>query len=266
MNRAAFAEELRLLASRRSAQAVLAVSVALGLAVVLAGMAWRAFAPVPPAGMGVDLRGSGVQVAGWGLVVRNFFVLPLLLVLATASSFAGDLEDRSLRELLLAPVGRAEVLVTRLFALATLALASNLATLLVAVPLGGALLGLGDDLGRLVLGYGASALSDMALLAAATFVALLTRSTSGTVVTLTFGLAVDLVVRTALRSSAGLVAFGITLPFAPERLVPLTFGAALSCWDGWQDGYEMIKFFGLFAWGALFFALARLRFGHTEVT
>lgn len=265
MNTQVLVEELRLLASRKSAQAVVVVSVGVGLAVVLAGVAWRTLAPVPPAGMMVDLRASGVQVAGWALTLRNFFVLPLLLVLTTASSLAGDLEDRSLRELLLAPVTRSAVLGTRLVALATLAAASNLVTLLVALPLGGFVLGMGDNVASLTLGYGASILSDVGLLAAATFVALLTRSTSGTVVTLTFGLAVDLALRNALRSSGMLAVFGITLPFAPERLVPFTFGAALSCWDGWQDGFEIVKFFGLFLWASLFMLLARARFRHTEV-
>ncbi len=265
MNVQVFVEELRLLASRKSAQAVLVVSVLVGLAAVLAGVAWRAFAPVPPAGVVVDLRGSGVQVAGWALTLRNFFVLPLLLVLATASSFAGDLEDRSLRELLLAPVTRSTVLATRMAALGALAAASNLATLLVAIPLGGVVLGMGADVGRVTLGYGASILSDLGLLAAATFVALLTRSTSGTVVTLTFGLAADMAVRSALRSSAMLAVFGVTLPFAPDRLVPFTLGAALSCWDGWEGGFEIAKFFGLFLWGSLFVVLARARFGHSEV-
>ena len=41
---------------------------------------------------------SGPDAAAWALRIRHFFVLPMLLLLATAGAFAGELADHTMRE------------------------------------------------------------------------------------------------------------------------------------------------------------------------
>jgi ABC-2 type transport system permease protein len=259
-------EELRLLASRGSARAALAGSVLAGIAAVVAVAAWRRMAPEVPDGVMALPRGSGVTAAGWALSLRNFFVLPLLLAHATAASLAGDGADRTLREVLLAPVGRARVLLVRLVAIGVLAATCTVLTLLTSLLPAALAFGTGEPVGRLLLGYLASAASDVGLLAAAACLALWVRSTTGSVLALAFALAVDLAVRGALRAAGGLASMGVASGLASaQALVPYTFGAALAGWEGWEGGFEAGPFVGLVAWTTAFTLLAVSRIRHTEM-
>ncbi|HND33873.1 MAG TPA: ABC transporter permease subunit, partial [Myxococcota bacterium] len=85
---------------------------------------------------------DAVQIAGYALRVRNFFVLPMFLVLGMAGSVAGELSDRTLRELLVRPVSRASVLFAKLTASGILSLITLTLTLLPAFALGALLFGL----------------------------------------------------------------------------------------------------------------------------
>jgi hypothetical protein len=259
-----FREELRLLLSRGSARAALVLSVLIGVLAVLAAVVWRRWAPEVPPGVPQVPRSSAVFAAGLALNMRNFFVLPLLLAHATAASFAGDHADRTLRELLLSPVSRTRVLTARWSALATLAAACGALTLAVSLLVGAPLLGLGEPLGRLLLGYCANVGSDLGLLAAASAVALWSRGPASALMLFVLGLGADFLLRQGLRVLGGLVSMGATsLAFAP-KLVPFTFGAALACWEGWDGGFVPSAFVGLFVWTLACVLVARYRFEHTE--
>ena len=258
-------EELRLLASRGSARATIVGSVLAGLAAVAAVAVWRAVTPEAPAGLTLP-RGSGVAAAGWALSLRNFFVLPLLLTHATAASLAGDGADRTLREVMLAPVARVRVLAARLAALAALAAICTVLTLLTSLLPGAVLFGAGEPVGRLLLGYVASFASDLGLLAAAACIALWVRSTTGTVLALAFGLALDLALQGALRAAGGLAAMGVPTALASaQALAPYTFGAGLSVWEEWETGLQGAGFASLAVWATAFVLLAVSRIRHTEV-
>jgi ABC-2 type transport system permease protein len=265
MNKVVLREELRLLASRGSTRAAVIGSVLAGLAAVAAVAVWRAVAPEAPAGVTLP-RGSGVTAAGWALSLRNFFVLPLLLAHATAASLAGDTADRTLREVLLAPVARARVLAARLTALAVLAASCTVLTLLASALPGAVLFGTGEPVGRLLTGYLASFASDLGLLAAAACLALWVRSTTGAVLALAFGLALDLALQGALRAASGLAAMGMPIPLAPaQALAPYTFGASLAVWEDWETGLDGVGFIALAVWATAFMLLAVSRIRHTEV-
>jgi ABC-2 type transport system permease protein len=241
------------------------VSVLAGLAGVIVVFGARKLAPEVPEGVMAVPRGDGVMAAGTALTLRNFFVLPLLLAQVAAAGLAGDGADRTLRDLLLAPVSRTRVLAVRLGALTLLSAACTLLTLLASLLPGLALLGAGGNVGRLALGYAASVASDVGLLAATACLALWMRSATGTVVALLFGLMLDLGARMALKAAGGLASMGIAGLSVAPRLVPFTFGAGLACWEGWEDGFQAAAFASLAVWTTLFLMLARARIEHTEV-
>jgi hypothetical protein len=243
--------ELRLLAARGAARAVMVVAAAIGVGAVL--VAWRIHAW---GGAGPQINGQsvsklvaldGVVVAGWALRARNFFVLPMLLVLATASGLAGDREQRTLRDTLLQPVPREGLLAARLGAVVLLSAASLLATLVPALTLGLAVFGTpsggpAGGPGSLLLGYAATLPSDVALVLAAAALSLWLRGTGSVVVALVLLLAVDAGVRgvcTVLRM------LGVA---GTDAVANLTFARALGVWEGWSGAWDPGAFTALGAW------------------
>jgi ABC-2 type transport system permease protein len=263
--------EVRKTFTRSSGIAALILAVFLGVVSVLA--MWRV------SSMGADgpsLNGTpvsqmveltGVKAAGWALTARNFFVLPLLLLLATAGSVAGELGDRTLREVVVRPVPRWSILAAKLVALAGLSAATLALTAFPALGLGLAIFGgtpvdapVGTaDVLDVIGGYGASFLSDVGLLAIATFVSLMVRSVGGVVVTLTLALMADLALRGVLTLAAN---FGVT---QAETLRPWTLGNALGCWEGWDGGYDPARFVALAGFTAAAALASVARFHRMDV-
>ena len=115
--------ELRMVFSRGSGLGAVVISLAIGV-VTVAVMYWVhgnvGAAQLNSSPVGDFIRFSGPDCAGWALAARNFFILPLLLLLATGSTLAGELSDSTLREVLVRPVSRWSVLLAKLIALMTL--------------------------------------------------------------------------------------------------------------------------------------------------
>lgn len=210
------------------------------------------------------LQASGPAAAGWALMMRNFFVLPLFLLLSTASSVAGEHKDRTLRELLVRPVPRWAVLLAKLQALAILSAATLFLTLGPSLGLGVALWGATPlpeqpDVTAVLLGYGATFLSDVGLLAVAMLVSLFVGSVGGVVVSMTLLLMADLALRGVLTLAGGL---GVE---AAAQLTPWTLGNALGCWEGWKDGWEPARFVALGLLVAASSLIGVLRFNRMDV-
>lgn len=191
---------------------------------------------------------NAIEVGGWALNARNFFVLPLFLLLATAGSVAGELGNRTLREDLVRPIPRWSALAARMIAVSSLAGATLVVTgalaflpglLLFGLPAAGAVPVDYPSVGRLALGYLASFASDIGLIALTMLFSLVVRSVGGVVVTLVLVLMADKALGGVLHLLSMAQVAGA------EQLLPWTLGNALGCWEGWSSAFEPMRFVAL---------------------
>ncbi|MFZ5478254.1 MAG: ABC transporter permease subunit [Myxococcota bacterium] len=261
--------ETRKVFTRGSGIAALIVAVLAGLAVaggVKGIQDWGVAQGANINGMSAAdlLQASGPAIAGWSLATRNFFVLPLFLLLSAAGAVAGEHRDRTLRELIVRPVPRWSVLAAKLAALSLLSIASLALTLGPSLGLGVALWGATPlpgqpGMGDVALGYAASFLSDVGLLAIAMLLSLFVGSVGGVVVTMTLLLMADLALRGVLALAAQ---FGVE---AAATLQPWTLGNALGCWEGFEGGWEPARFVALAALLVVSCGLGVARFARMDV-
>lgn len=172
---------------------------------------------------------------GWALKARNFFVLPLLLVLAGASSLSGELADNTLREVLVRPVPRWSVVAAKVVALSALSALTLIATALTALVGGALMFTTEGEMGPVMSGFLMSWLSDLGLITMTLLVASFSRSVGGVVVGLALYLMVDWLLQGGLRI---LGALGVTWAPTVHDLLP---GTALQAWGDWEDGFDMKK-------------------------
>lgn len=183
---------------------------------------------------------NAIAAAGLALQLRNFFVLPTLLLLAAGASVAGEQADQTMRDLMVRPVARPVILLAKLSALSLLALATLALTF---VPSFGMGLGFwGGEVERvdlIIAGYGASFLSDLGLLLIGMLVSLFVRSVGGVVVTVVLLLMADRALWLLLK------VLGMVGVEHVDTVQQLTLVNALGCWEGWKDGWEPARFFAL---------------------
>jgi ABC-type transport system involved in multi-copper enzyme maturation permease subunit len=203
---------------------------------------------------------SGATTAGWALRARNFFLLPLLLLWATGASFAGELKERTLRELLARPVPRWSVLLAKLLALSVLSALTLVVTAVLSGGLGALLFGIEGEWGPLALGYLASWPSDLGLLSMGILAALLLRNVAGVVVVVVLYLALDMVARVLLSLIGKLPSLELAADIA--RFLP---GEALAAWEGYLDGWQAMSWAGLAVLIALCLGGATLRLMRMDV-
>ncbi|MES2638793.1 MAG: ABC transporter permease subunit [Myxococcota bacterium] len=263
--------EMRKVFTQGSAMAALTLALVVALGAV-AGYAWvQSFDETGPSFNGTPVSqivmASGIEVAGKALWARNFFVLPLFLLLASASAVGGELADRTLRELVVRPVPRWSILVAKLLALSALSAATLVVTLVPSLGVGTALFGLtveGAPLGSatagaLLGGYAASFLSDVGLICIAMAASLVVPSVGGTVV----GVALLLMADLALYGLLQLL--GMLGVEEAAAVVPWTLGNALGAWEGWQDGWNPAQFGALAVFVAVSLTFAIARFSRMDV-
>lgn len=214
--------------------------------------------------LGEMVSTSAVGAAGWALWTRNFFVLPMFLILATATAIASEHADRTLREVLVRPVPRWAVLATRLVALTALAAASLGATLVTSLAMGVPMFGFPEPgpmtpeapgLGAVLLGYAVAVLSDVALIVLTMALCLVVRSAGLVVVGLATFLMIDF-------GAYGVLLALSKLEFATaQALQPFTLWSAMHAWQGWELGWTPEPFLVLALYTALAggFAVARFR-------
>lgn len=267
------AAEVRKVFTRGSGLAALATALVVGLLAVAAMWQVRQWGEGGPSFNGVPVdqivQVNGVTCAGWALRVRNFFVLPLFLLLATASSVAGEYGARTLRELIVRPVPRWSVLAAKVVAQSVLSISTLVLTLVPSLGMGLLLFGLPeagvgaptDAPGWIdVIGaYAATFLSDLGLCAIAVLVSLLVGSVGGVVVGIVLLLMADVALRAAL-SVAGMVGFE-----QAASLTPWTLGNALACWEGYQEGWNPAQFGALGAFTLAALVIATVRFDRMDV-
>ena len=234
--------ELRTVFMRRTGLAVLVVALLVPIAVLgsLALIKARSVG-VTVQNMPADqlLQTTAAQAAGWALRGRNFFVLPLFLLLATGEALATEREEHVLRELLVRPVPRWSVLAVKFLALLALSVVS-LALSLAPSLVGG--FALSQDAGPVVdllLGYAASAASDAGLIALGLLAGTIARGAGGVVVSVIALLMLDIGARGLLW-----IMDKVQVAWAGQ-LSGLLPGAALGAWEGWSEGWAWQPFVGL---------------------
>jgi ABC-type transport system involved in multi-copper enzyme maturation permease subunit len=263
--------EIRKVFTRGSGIAALVIALLVGLGAV-GGYAW--IHSGGDDGMSVNgtpisqvFPASGLTVAGSALWARNFFVLPLFLLLASASTVGGELADRTLREIVVRPVPRWSVLVSKLIALSTLAGATLVVTLLPSLGLGIARFGLtleapppdAATIADLLGAYGASFLSDIVLAALAMAVSLIVPSVGGAVVAVALLLMADKAVYYLLKA---LAFFGLK---EAENLLPWTLNNAMDAWKGWEADWNPAQFGALAIFLTVFLGFSIARFRRMDV-
>ncbi len=206
---------------------------------------------------------SGISAAGWALQLRNFFVLPMLLLLATASAVAGEYGERTLRELTVRPVSRWSILAAKAVALCILSLSTLALSLVPSLAIGAGVFGLsvegGPPIQALLGGYAASFLSDVGLIAIGMLASLFVSSVGGVVVTVVLVLMADRGIWLVLQAAK---MFKVA---AAESLVQWTLVNALGCWEGWKEGWVPAQFAALGVVILVTGAASVLRFSRMDV-
>lgn len=210
-----------------------------------------------------------VGATGWALYARNFIILPLMLILATGASVAGEQADRTLRELVVRPVPRWSILVAKQVSLWALSVVTLVVTMAVSVGLGWIIFGAPsvdpavaegeESLIRVLLAFAVCFFSDVALIALATAFSTVVRSVGGVVVSLALVLLTD----RALWAFLSLLEF-FKVEWAPTA-VQFTLVSVLGAWSHWADAYVPIQFVECFALVAAAWALSIARFARTDV-
>ena len=230
------AAELRVVFGRASGRLALAVALIVGvLAVALMYTAHEYGSNAQANGQPVSslVTYSATECASWALRGRNFFVLPLVLLLCGASALGGELGDHTARELLVRPVSRASLVLAKLTALAVLSLATLAITFLPALAGGGLFFGFTPGLlPPLALGYLASWGRDLGLLSLAFLCSTFFTNVGTAVVVVALFLMADLGARLALKL------IGMMGMASAETIAQFLPGAALDAWEHWDSGWE----------------------------
>lgn len=234
--------ELRIAFSRNTGRAVLVVGFAVSLLLVVAvalikAQVTDANAQGGMVGRVMDFTAS--DVAGIVLWGRNFFVLPLFLLLATGGTLAAELADHTLRELLVRPVPRWSVVLAKLISLSALSAVSLVLSLAPALVGGMLLSGQIGNIGDLLLGYLASGMSDVGLISMGLLAGTIFRSAGGVVVAVIAVMMADLAGRALLLilGQVGLQGVDKVSAYFPSH--------ALAFWHNWDSGFAWQPVAGL---------------------
>jgi ABC-type transport system involved in multi-copper enzyme maturation permease subunit len=260
--RAMIQAELQAVFRRGSGKAALVASVLVGLVIVFGFHQVAIRAGADSANQARDLFDSSARGAlGGALRLRNFFIIPLFLVLAVGASVSEEMHDNTLREVLIRPVNRVSVLAAKLIALCSLSAATLALTFGTTLLLGAPLLGMAEAIDAIALGYLASFGSDVGLICMALVPAVLLRGSGPVVLAVVLFLIADFTLRYAFKAIGPIAdKFGQQDLAGLDEIAAYFPGEALACWEGWKDGFEGAQFAGLGAIIVICIAGATARF------
>ena len=259
------AAELRKLLSRPSGVVMLVISALLPILVfALAKAVEGGGASVSANGQPVTSLFSleGPKLLGYMLTARNFFVLPLFLVMVSAQLVAEERANFTLRALLALPNARWKVLLAKYAALLTLAAISIAGSLGIGGPLCFVFVEGPQELVAwqgVALGWVASLASDAGLIALTLLISTFSSSVAGVLVGVILGLMADLAIRGLLQIAEMLKLF------PTSQVAGLMPGRALAAWEGYADGWDPWAFLGLALLTLGCLALATFRFQREDV-
>ncbi|MCK6515647.1 ABC transporter permease [Myxococcota bacterium] len=259
------AAELRKLLSRPSGVVMLVISALLPILVfALAKAVEGGGASVSANGQPVTSLFSleGPKLLGYMLTARNFFVLPLFLVMVSAQLVAEERANFTLRALLALPNARWKVLLAKYAALLTLAAISIAGSLGIGGPLCFVFVEGPRELAAwqgVAFGWVASLASDAGLIALTLLISTFSSSVAGVLVGVILGLMADLAIRGLLQIAEMLKLF------PTSQVAGLMPGRALAAWEGYADGWDPWAFLGLGLLTLGCLALATFRFQREDV-
>lgn len=195
----------------------------------------------------------------WSLQARNFFVLPLLIVLAGASTLSGELKENTLREVLVRPVPRWSVVFAKIVALSVLSLATLCITAAASLVGGASMFPMEESITGHLTGFAMSWVSDLGLITMTLLVASFSRSVGGVVVTLALYLMGDWMFGMLLGFLSNL---GVEWAPIVRDLLP---GTALQAWKDWDVGFEPKRVGALLVWTVVTWVLATVRVQKMDV-
>jgi ABC-type transport system involved in multi-copper enzyme maturation permease subunit len=177
---------------------------------------------------------SGPDAAQFSLRARNFFIIPLFLLFLSGQSLAGERSTHVLREQLVRPVSRTQVLLGKVAVLWAWSAISIVLNLLIALIIGTPLLGSDGPWLGIFLGHFATVFTDLGLIVFGMLLAAFARSAATVVVVGIIGLGVDWGVRLGL---SGLGFLGVESATVFGAFMPgngLNFWASIE--GGWSPG------------------------------
>jgi ABC-type transport system involved in multi-copper enzyme maturation permease subunit len=259
-----FWAECRKLLSRPVARFGLLLSVMLGVFGPLA-IVFVSNVPMQVQGEAVSFDRSLANGLEWALAVRHWsWSTQLMLAVLAAVSFAGELQNHTLREDLVRPVDRWLVLLAKWASLGAWSLLSLLLQLAAASLVGLVSLSLTGEqtISHMVAAYAASWPVELSFAVVALAAAVLLRSVPGAVVTMVLFMVFE---RTfTLMSTAARGFFFDSSGFA---YVPFTPTSAWSVWTELMAGAtpSWQPWLALFVWTALATVLSQVIFARTDV-
>lgn len=195
----------------------------------------------------------------WSLKARNFFIMPMVLLLVTAQLFAGERANKTLRSLLVRPVPRWSVMAAKFSAVTLYAGACLVITYAMAIVPAVLLFEGETELGPVSLGYLACWLSDAAFIAIAALVCTFTTSVAWAVVGTVIVMMGELAARGALEA---IEFFGVDWAGTVIAFMP---GNALEAWGGFDEEWSIPGFSVLVGMLVVLGGAALARFQRTDV-
>ncbi|MCA9569675.1 MAG: ABC transporter permease [Myxococcales bacterium] len=199
----------------------------------------------------------------WALRARNFFVMHAVLIVLGAQTLAGEIGDRTLREALLAPVPRYQVLLAKLVALLTWDAVGLVLMFVVSGVLGIGAFGMDGIWVSVALAYVLTLVADTALAGITLLVAVATRSVVATLGGLLVALILDMVAGWAMFvvSTGAVVRDPWVVEIASQHPVLLNsvLGLGNSVLPGYAFDTRTLGSAGVLAAGSLLGALLLLR-------
>jgi ABC-type transport system involved in multi-copper enzyme maturation permease subunit len=255
--------EAYVLSRRAGARALLAVSVVIPLAVVAGFLALNGGGESAIQFNGKPLSEimtfSGSSAAAMALRARNFFIVPLLLLVLCGQTLASERSNHMLREQLLRPVSRARVLWSKLAVVWGLSVVSLLANALLGLGLGGLVLGMGGDWVPVLAGHGAAVITDFSLIVFGFLLASHLRSAVGVIAVGLALLGLDWALRLGL---SGLGFLGVELAPVLLSIMP---GTGLQFYRVDTNALSSGAVVGLVVWTGLAVALTWRRMQRMDV-
>lgn len=238
--------EWAVLRRRSSAIAMLAVSVVIPLLVVLGyrSLMGDGESSLQLNGQPIDqlISFSGPDAAQFSLRARNFFIMPLFLMFLSGQTLAGERSTHVLREQLVRPVSRTQLLVSKVAVLWSWAAVSILLNLVVALTIATPLLGSDGPWAEIVLGHIATLFTDLGLIVFGLMLSAYLRSAATVVVVGIIALGADWGARLGL---SGLGFLGVESAKYIGGFMP---GTGLNCWSSVGAGWPVLGGVCLVVW------------------
>lgn len=254
--------EWAVLLRRTSTRVTLAIAVAIPVAVVMAFSVLAQDGSVlqfndQPITDLMDLSSTSASLVA--LSVRTSLMMPLMLLVLSAQTLASEHANHVLRDHLVRPVSRSQVLWSKLVSVWAVAVLSLVIGAGVSGAVGSAWLAPGGSWGTVVVAHLAAGLSDLAILVFGFFLAAHFRSSVAVIAVGVVAIGFDWLIRMGL---SGLGFIGVD---SAQWMLMFMPGTGLNWVDVQSGSVSISAFVCLVSWSALFGGLAHLRIARMDI-